>query len=280
MNRRRDIKPLIFKNKIAHWPASDWTLESLREILQDEELHFRFGKRNDAIVQMETECKHKKVSLRIFQDWLAGRSPPSLSEFPKDDYWGYSDYNRIQEKFANNKALVEAVDWSVFGFPCRDGNDSTLWIGSKGSYTVCHQDSYGCNLVAQIRGRKRWVLFPPEDGDCLYPTRLPFEESSVFSTVNILRPDLGKHHRFAQAQSLVVTMQPGDVLFVPRHWWHHVQNLDDAVSINTWIEMPEDAGERTQEALTKTIAYAMMSHRPFSSWLNPTEEKSSPNQIL
>ena len=44
--------------------------------------------------------------------------------------------------------------------------------------------------------RKRWVLFPPEDGDKLYPSRIPFEESSVFSQVNILKPDIISHPKF------------------------------------------------------------------------------------
>lgn len=48
---------------------------------------------------------------------------------------------------------MQAVDWSVFGLNNRDGNDSTIWIGSEGCYTNCHYDTYGFNLVAQIYGR-------------------------------------------------------------------------------------------------------------------------------
>jgi len=47
----------------------------------------------------------------------------------------------------------QMVDWSVFGFNGRDGAQSTYWLGSQGAYTVCHYDTYGCNLVAQIYGR-------------------------------------------------------------------------------------------------------------------------------
>lgn len=35
----------------------------------------------------------------------------------------------------------------------------------------------------------------------------------------------------------VVTLTPGQVLFVPRHWWHYVENVDSAISINTWIPL-------------------------------------------
>lgn len=74
----------------------------------------------------------------------------------------------------------------------------TLWIGSPGSNTQCHYDTYGFNLVGQVHGSKRcvchpgplcilgphaslpirrWWLYPPSSTRCLYPTRVPYEES-------------------------------------------------------------------------------------------------------
>jgi len=84
---------------------------------------------------------------------------------------------------------LKMVDWSAFGFDGRDGTQSTFWLGSQGAYSVCHYDTYGCNLVAQIYGRKRWVLYPPSQTHCMYPTRIPYEESSVFSQVSVRSPD-------------------------------------------------------------------------------------------
>ena len=53
----------------------------------------------------------------------------------------------------------QMVDWSVLGFSGRDGTQSTFWLGSQGAYTVCHYDTYGCNLVAQIHGRSVATCF-------------------------------------------------------------------------------------------------------------------------
>ena len=56
-----------------------------------------------------------------------------------------------------------------------------------GAFTQCHQDAYGVNLVAQVEGRKKWTLFPPEGAAVLNPTRIPYEESTVFSRLNVAR---------------------------------------------------------------------------------------------
>jgi len=38
-------------------------------------------------------------------------------------------------------------------------------------------------------------------------------------------------------EAYVVTLKPGDVLFVPHHWWHYVENIGVAVSVNSWIPL-------------------------------------------
>ena len=102
----------------------------------------------------------------------------------------------MAELFKDFPHLRKSVDWSCFGFPERSGDESTIWIGSAEASTPCHVDTYGCNLVAQIYGTKRWILFPPSETSNLYPTKIPYEESSVFSQVNITNPDLTRFPAF------------------------------------------------------------------------------------
>ena len=124
---------------------------------------------------------------------------PLLSLSPSQ-FWVYADYKYMSQLCPDCTELTGAIDWGVFGFHGRRGNDSTLWVGSRDAFTPCHYDTYGCNLVAQMWGRKRWVLFSPANSLQLYPTRIPFEESSVFSEVCIEQPDL---HRFPDFASVV-----------------------------------------------------------------------------
>lgn len=67
--------------------------------------------------------------------------------------------------------------------------------------------------------RKRWHLFPPEDTPFLYPTRIPYEESSVFSKINVVNPDLKRFPQFRKARRHMVTLSPGQVMGDLKHWW-------------------------------------------------------------
>lgn len=76
----------------------------------------------------------------------------NIKESKNETLWYYFDYKYMQEWFDNKPEILTSFSWCKFGTD-KDGSDSTLWIGSKGAHTNCHQDTYSYNLVAQIYGR-------------------------------------------------------------------------------------------------------------------------------
>ena len=65
----------------------------------------------------------------------------------------------------------------------------------SGVISILHlQDSYGCNLVCQVVGSKQWTMFPPSASPLLSPTRVPYEESSVYSLVNMVNLEQNYQH--------------------------------------------------------------------------------------
>ncbi|XP_007437245.1 HSPB1-associated protein 1 isoform X1 [Python bivittatus] len=270
-------KPAVFHNMTFDWPVLHWNVTHLAGLLAGKKILFRIG-RKDTAPLFETDCMYAEATLDDFLAWSGRQQPCPSGPFSSYDlckYWMYADYKYIARLFEDKPEHFQDVRWSDFGFPGRNGRESTLWIGSTGANTPCHLDSYGCNLVLQVQGRKRWHLYPPEDSRLLYPTRIPYEESSVFSKVNVLNPNLGKYPLFKKARAHVITLDPGQVLLVPRHWWHYVESIDPiTVSVNSWIELDADHEARVEEAITRMMICAVKSAEDPSatdSWLNPTE---------
>ncbi|XP_029936337.1 HSPB1-associated protein 1 homolog [Myripristis murdjan] len=273
-------QPAVFLNMTGGWPVRRWSAEHLSGCLGDRTTRFRLGRKDEANTPLfETQCSYVEARLGQFLSWAGGQAGTDVgpfSDYPSSEYWAYADYKYIATLFQDQPSMFEDVMWSEFGFSGRNGRQSTLWIGTEGANTPCHLDSYGCNLVLQVQGRKRWHLFPPEDAANLYPTRIPYEESSVFSQVDVLKPDLKRFPAFRRARHHAVTLQPGQVLYVPRHWWHYVESVDPVtVSVNSWIELETDDEARVGEAVTKAVVLALKttpSDYNADNWLNPTEE--------
>lgn len=98
-----------------------------------------------------------------------------------------------------------------------------LWIGGP-VRTQTHNDR-DHNLGCVIAGRRRFVLFPPEQVSNLYVG--PLDNPPPLSLVDPEAPDLERFPRYADAiaSAQVAWLEPGDALFMPKYWWHHVTSL-------------------------------------------------------
>jgi len=112
---------------------------------------------------------------------------------------------------------------------------NSLFVGVRGVITPAHFDEQE-NLFAQVYGRKRFVLFSPSEYECMYPYPVHHPNDRQ-SQVNVHNPDLKVFPNFAFATPYEAIIGPGDVLYVPSYWWHHVISLDDSVSVSWWFLM-------------------------------------------
>jgi lysine-specific demethylase 8 len=114
-----------------------------------------------------------------------------------------------------------------------------LWFGPAGTISPLHFDR-SHNLLHQHWGRKHVVMFDPSHSHLMKPgsknSGTPHVSSLdlVISGFNI---DLSR----LTAPCLETLLEPGDVLFIPAFWWHHVISIDVSISINYWWKPPISA---------------------------------------
>lgn len=112
----------------------------------------------------------------------------------------------------------------------------SIWIGNR-TIASCHYDAPN-NIACVAVGRRRFTLFPPEQIHNLYPGPLdPTPGGQAVSIVDFSNPDFDRYPRFreALAAALVAELEPGDAIFVPSMWWHHVEGLSPFNTlVNYW----------------------------------------------
>ena len=111
-----------------------------------------------------------------------------------------------------------------------------LWIGNKVTTPAHFDESH--NLAVVACGRRRFTLFAPEQVGNLYIGPLDFAPTgAAISMARLDQPDDPRFPRLRLAleQSLVAELQPGDAIYIPPLWWHHVESLERLNAlVNYW----------------------------------------------
>jgi len=119
-----------------------------------------------------------------------------------------------------------------------------VWIGN--TLVVQTHFDLSSNIACVVGGRRRFTLFPPGQLPNLYVGPIEFNISGPpISMVSLRNPDFARFPRFAEAlaASQVAELTPGDAIFIPFGWWHHVEALEPFnVLANYWWNDARQAG--------------------------------------
>lgn len=118
----------------------------------------------------------------------------------------------------------------------------SIWVGNR-TCIAAHFDNTE-NIACVVAGTRRFTMFPPDQIGNLYVGPLDLTPAGQpVSLVDIRNPDLRQFPRFAAALAVAVVAElgPGDAVYVPALWWHHVEAFAAVnVLVNYWWrEAPE-----------------------------------------
>jgi peptidyl-lysine (3S)-dioxygenase / protease len=190
----------------------------------DDEFKEFFGRTNNEVTPRKTMRLADYISL-VEQAAVTGTRPP------------YAGNVSIR----NDPLVAKKLDALLLDcrfpewLPDNTNYEHRLWIGAAGQRSTIHNDPYH-NFNAQIVGRKRFIVFPPNEHDSIYP--IFFHPGMWASPIEPHTPDLKKYPKFAAAKGFECELNAGEILYLPRFWWHHVEALTVSVSVNRWI-LPE-----------------------------------------
>jgi hypothetical protein len=210
-------RPVILTGLMEDWPARRWSLDYLRS---------RFGERQVTAVRTaggqvvhgaREGIPYDTIKFGDYLDMLEGEAPPThYMVFPVSE------------------VLPELMREFVLPDYCRDAPwfRARFWLSAANTSSPLHRDPPD-NLFAQILGRKRFVLLAPGETENLYPYRI-WSGLPDFARADAERPDYARFPRLRRARPVTCEVGAGEVLYLPRYWWHQVTSVERSASVNLW----------------------------------------------
>lgn len=208
--------PVLITGALAEWPAlRRWSFEHVGTAIGDRTIHPVIARNGRWSVDLREGMRTEEM------DFATYRAEMESGEV--------RHYLRLPLEGEFDDLLADEYETPVY---CRKRifMKKNLWVGSAGVSSGLHYDMMH-NVVGQIVGRRRAVLFAPEEGSNLYAYPLR-SLSWHHSPVRVEDPDLDRYPNFTKARRMEVEIEAGELLFIPKGWWHHFATVENAIAIN------------------------------------------------
>ncbi|HVI97933.1 MAG TPA: cupin-like domain-containing protein [Sphingomonas sp.] len=209
-------RPAIIHGLFDHWPAREkWSLDYVAGKLGDQPVQLQWDRSRDPSYESNSSRHRASKPFSEIAERLRSSEPSN------DFYVTANNRDENREAFA---PLLEDIG-EIPGILERGGARSGfIWIGPRGTITPWHHDLTN-NLLVQFVGRKRVRLVASHDTPLM---RNHHHCYSLWKTDD-LRPGPATP---GKPPVLECTIGPGDALFLPVGWWHHVEGLDQTIGMS------------------------------------------------
>ncbi|WP_395406501.1 cupin-like domain-containing protein [Pseudoduganella sp. UC29_106] len=237
-------RPVVLRGLVRHWPSVREAMKS-PEALCHYLMGFDGGGACDTVL-MPPEVQGRlfySADMKGFNFARSKRTVPAVIE----QIARYSQFPVAPAVAMQSALLSECLPGFAAGNPAPflpPDVQPRLWLGNE-VVTPAHFDE-SHNLACVVSGNRRFTLFPPEQVGNLYIGPLDFAPTPTpISLVSFRAPDFGRFPRFhdALAAAQVAELEPGDALYIPTLWWHHVESIGLLnTMVNYWWSAPAANG--------------------------------------
>jgi hypothetical protein len=211
-------KPVVIVGAATGWPAlAEWNKARLSSLVERHSIPVDVYEDGDFFA-IGGPLGHRKRIHTSFRKYLEA----SAAKGPRRYYAPDLSLRRFFPELER--------DVRVPSFIPADARPRLFLFAGDSAITAGHFHPFTHALTCQVVGRKRIVVYPPEDGEGLYPFPW-FSPAFFWSRVNFLEPDYIKFPKLRSTRPLVADLEPGDALFIPAHFWHWTQGFDFSVSV-------------------------------------------------
>lgn len=201
----------------TEWAAKQWTMRMFRDRYGDVDVEVMAGRDDDPHYEERSASHRTTVKMT---DYIAQITEVDVS----NDAYIVAN-NHFFESEIGRDLMADLLPLPEILHSDAEGKGTFLWLGPRGTVTPLHHDVVNI-LFVQLYGRKRFVIAPPDH------TPLVYNRRGVFSDLDPEQPDLTSYPLAAQAKFRSVILEPGDAMFLPVGWWHHVRSLDLSMSVS------------------------------------------------
>lgn len=213
-------RPVVIEGALNHWPAlAHWTPDYFAQRFGDRMVPVYKTKHGHTLFNAQQGLQSDSQTFASFIRQITSDSPNDVQ-------------TRIRCPLLD--ALPEAKEDFTVPPYCADGKklQVNLWFSGAPTITRLHFD-LPQNLLAQVYGQKRFLLFSPAARPWVYPCSLR-SSTPQFSEVDLMHTDLQKFPKLVHAQAYEALLSPGDLLFIPSRWWHHADSAEITLSLSFW----------------------------------------------
>lgn len=222
--------PLVIRNLAKEWPAyTKWNWDYFKHLVGNHKVPLYNNVKSDAYTPI-----NKADDYKTFGEYI-----DMISKGPAG--WRIFLFNI----FDHAPELTKDFTWPEHLMKGFVKKYPMLFTGGASSITHMHFDIDLSHILhTQFGGRKRVLMFPFKEQYKLY--RKPFEVLSMADFSNYYQEgklDFEKFPALKLAEGYDFILEPGDTLFMPAGYWHHMEYLDSGFAMSLRALQPSISGK-------------------------------------